>query len=338
MSPQPVSAAVESASVYSPDQITAWLNYICLPTSYTEYISSPGTFPKTYDALCTLMRCQISRFPYENLSVHYSSTQLVDIRPDVAYEKIMGPKRDGARRRGGYCMEVSIFFYHMLLGMGFDVYMTGVRNRARTNGIPGGGYLGFTHINNIVQLPSGEKFSVDVGFGGDGPTCPLPLNDLGKSFKNLGNQEIRLTHDHIPKQNSRGDKLWIYQYRNGPHLEWNSFYCFAELEFFQEDFEVMNWWTSAKTLHKWTVLCVRFLREGEGVEFSENPSLPLDCGVKIVGKVMLVDNVIKVNLGRETSIVHSFDTEEGRLRALKDYFGISLTEDEAHSIRDMALK
>jgi arylamine N-acetyltransferase len=88
------------------------------------------------------MRCQISRFPYENLSVHYSSAQSVDIRPDALYEKMMGVNRDGGRRRGGYCMEVSIFFYHMLLGMGFSVYMVGVRNRPRTNGVPGGDYLG----------------------------------------------------------------------------------------------------------------------------------------------------------------------------------------------------
>jgi arylamine N-acetyltransferase len=191
-----------------------------------------------------------------------------------------------------------------------------------------------------VQLPSGQKFSIDVGFGGDGPTSPLPLNELGQAVRNLGRQEVRLIHDHIPNQKSRGDKLWIYQYRNGSENEWNSFYCFAELEFFQQDFEVMNWWTSAKTLHKWTVISVRFLREGEDVKFSESPNLPLDTHVQIVGKVMLVDNVIKVNLGGKTSIVHSFDSEECRLQALKEYFGISLTEEEAQSIRggDMELK
>ncbi|KAL5333968.1 hypothetical protein BJX70DRAFT_391814 [Aspergillus crustosus] len=300
----------------------AWLNYIRLPTTYIEYVSDPRAFPKTYNALCTLMRCQISKFPYENLSVHYSSKS-VDINPDSIYAKLMGVEGNGGRRRGGYCLEVSIFFYHMLLGMGFSVYTTGVRNRKRTNGVPGGEFLGFSHINNIVHLPSGQKFSIDVGFGGDGPTSPLQLNELGQAI-----------------QNSRGNKLWIYQYRNGPTIEWNSFYCFAEQEFFQDDFEVVNWWAGAKTLHTWSVLSVRFLREGEDVKYSESPDLPLDREVKIVGKVMLVDDVIKVNLGGKTSIVHSFDSEVGRLQALKEYFGITLTEEEAQSINDsdMALK
>jgi hypothetical protein len=190
-----------------------------------------------------------------------------------------------------------------------------------------------THINNIIHLPSGQRYSIDVGFGGDGPTSPLQLNELGHAVQNLGRQEVRLIHDNIPKQKLKEPKLWIYQYRNTPENDWNSFYSFAELEFFQHDFEVLNWWTCAKTLHRWTVLVVRFLREGENVQFSRNPNLPLNNDVAIVGKVMLVDNVIKVNLGGKTSIVHSLDSEEGRLEALEKYFGISLTQEEKRSIQ-----
>ncbi|KAL2869824.1 arylamine N-acetyltransferase family protein [Aspergillus lucknowensis] len=320
-------------SAYSTDQITAWLEHIRLPTSYSEYIENPAGFPKTFESLRALMRCQISRFPYENLSVHYSPTHLVDIDPHNLYEKLMGPERIGRRGRGGYCMELSIFFHHMLRGLGFQVYMTAVRNRGRKDGVPGGEYLGFTHINNIIHLPSGKRFSVDVGFGGDGPTSPLSLDEQGRAVQNLGRQEVRLIHDNIPKQKLKEPKLWIYQYRNAPENDWNSFYSFAELEFFQHDFEVLNWWTSAKTLHRWTVLVVRFLRDGEDVQYSRDPDLPLDNDVKIVGKVMLVDTVVKVNLGGKTSTVHSFDSEEGRLHALKVYFGISLTQEETQSIR-----
>ncbi|KAL2792940.1 hypothetical protein BJX66DRAFT_234110 [Aspergillus keveii] len=324
---------VVEESAYSTKQVTAWLEHIRLPTRYTKYIETPAIFPRTYESLKALMRCQISRFPYENLSVHYSPTHLVDIGPDVLYEKLMGHEGDGRRGRGGYCMELSIFFHHMLRGLGFQVYMTAVRNRGRKDGVPGGEYLGFTHINNIVHLPSGQRYSIDVGFGGDGPTSPLPLNELGHAVQNLGRQEVRLIHDHIPKQRLKEPKLWIYQYRNAPENDWNSFYSFAELEFFQHDFEVLNWWTSAKTLHRWTVLVVRFLREGENVQFSRNLSLPLNDDVAIVGKVMLVNHLIKVNLGGKTSIVHSFDSEEGRLEALEKYFGISLTQEEKRSIQ-----
>jgi len=40
-------------------------------------------------------------------------------------------------------MELSIFFHHMLRGLGFHVYMTGVRNRTRTEGVPQGEYQGW---------------------------------------------------------------------------------------------------------------------------------------------------------------------------------------------------
>ncbi|EFQ99681.1 hypothetical protein MGYG_02694 [Nannizzia gypsea CBS 118893] len=325
---------------YSTEQVAAWLRHISLPADYDRYIADPASIPKTFDSLRTLFRCQITTFPYENLSVHYSPTHLVNIRPDVLYTKMLGPYEGGREGRGGYCMELSIFFHHMLRAIGFDVYMTGIRNRTRTEGVPSGEYQGWTHINNIVHLPSGEKFSVDVAFGGDGPTSPMRMVS-GHAVQNLGPQEVRLVNDHIPKQRLTEPKLWIYQYRNGPDREWNSFYSFAEIEFFQEDFEVQNWWTSAKTLHRWTVLVVRFLRDGEPVKFEERKDmLPSEANFKVAGKVMMVNDVVKLNMGGKTSIIYSFETEEERLKALWDYFGIKLTQDEIGCIKgwDMALK
>ncbi|KAM0250033.1 hypothetical protein ACHAQJ_008802 [Trichoderma viride] len=228
----------------------------------------------------------------------------------------------------------------MLRGLGFHVYLTGVRNRTRTDGVPQGETQGWTHINNIIHLPDGTKFSADVAFGGDGPTLPLPMNDEAAIHHNLGSQSVRLIHDFLPKQRLLEPKVWIYQYRNGTDKEWNSFYSFLEVEFFQEDFEVQNWWASAKTLHRWTVLAVRFLREGEPIKY---PHVDWEGGgeleINIVGKVMLVNNLVKVNMGSKTKIVYQFDSEEQRLGALWEYFGLRLAEEEARSIYgwDMAL-
>lgn len=96
--------------------------------------------PKTNHSLEILFKSQITVFPYENLTVHYSPTHLVDIKPNVLYLKMM---EDPSRGRGGYCMELSIFFHHMLRGLGFRVIMTGVRNRTRTDGVPSGEYQGW---------------------------------------------------------------------------------------------------------------------------------------------------------------------------------------------------
>ncbi|SPO06263.1 related to arylamine N-acetyltransferase [Cephalotrichum gorgonifer] len=324
---------------YSPEQVSKWLARIRLPEWLRQHVHDHQDFPRTAESLCALMRCQITTFPYENLSVHYSSTHLVDIHPEVLYEKLMGASNGG---RGGYCMELSIFFHHMLRGLGFRVYMTGVRNRRRTDGVPGGEFRGWTHITNIVYLPSGEKFAVDAAFGGDGPTSPLPLNDSGTPIHNLGTQQVRLVHETLAKQQLASPKVWIYQYRNGVDKEWNSFYCFAEIEFFQEDFEVMNVWGSMRTLHRWTVLVVRFLREGDSplvAEGNGDVGTRSTVGIEVVGKVMLVNDVVKVNMGGKTEVVRKFDSEEGRVQALRDYFGIELTGDQQLAIQgwDMAL-
>lgn len=196
-----------------------------------------------------------------------------------------------------------------------------------------------THINNIIHLPSGQRYAVDVAFGGDGPTTPLPLLDECQAFDNLGAQQVRLVHDLIPKQQMGSPRLWIYQYRNGVDSEWNSFYSFAELEFFQEDFEVMNMWASARTVHRWMVLAVRFLREGDGVLWPEKKTGKDGVAVAVVGKMMLVNDVVKVNMGGRTEVVRRFQTEKGRVQAMREYFGIELTAEERDGIRgwDMSL-
>ena len=44
---------------------------------------------------------------------------------------------------GGYCLENSIFFWHVLKGLFFDAYLAGARIRARPNGVPEGDYIGW---------------------------------------------------------------------------------------------------------------------------------------------------------------------------------------------------
>lgn len=82
---------------------------------------------------------QITAAPYENLILHYSAEHAVSLDPQSLYDKIV----TSARGRGGYCMENSIFFNHVLKGLGFQVYMTGVRIRPRIGGVPGGDYTGW---------------------------------------------------------------------------------------------------------------------------------------------------------------------------------------------------
>lgn len=101
------------------------------------------------------------------------------------------------------------------------------------------------HIVNIVTLqPSGDKYMVDVAFGGDGATKPIPLIH-GFITPNLGTQDIRLVHEPLEEFTDQSQRVWIYQYRNGPDKPWNSFYAFPEAEFLQSDFEIINYWRAS---------------------------------------------------------------------------------------------
>ena len=177
------------------------------------------------------------------------------------------------------------------------------------------------HIVNIVTFSDGSKYMVDVSFGGDGAIRPLPLIP-GQVTSNIGTQELRLVYDNIPDQTTApadSQKLWIYQYRNSPEKPWNSFYCFPEMEFLHRDFLAFNYYTSTnpESFQTFQILVVKFLRRES----------------QIWGKLMLVDNIVKRNAGGRTEVVKVCQTEDERVEALREWFGIVLTEEQKKGIR-----
>jgi len=122
-------------SVYTPDQVLAFLHHIQIPEEY--YLARHPALDAAF--LKALHVHTISTIPYENLTLHYSSGRQISIDPLHSFQKIIG---DG-RGRGGYCMEVSILFNHILRGLGFRAYTAGVRIRMRQNGVPSGDFIGW---------------------------------------------------------------------------------------------------------------------------------------------------------------------------------------------------
>ncbi|KAF2174258.1 hypothetical protein M409DRAFT_62345 [Zasmidium cellare ATCC 36951] len=301
-----------SCSAFSEEQILQFLNYIKLPRSV--YGSTP-----TPALLNELHIRTISCIPYENLSLHYNPAHRIDLDPPTLFTKIV----ENQRGRGGYCMEVALIYYHVLLGLGFDVYPAPAKARARVDGVPSGDWGGWIHITCIVTFPDGSQYSDDVGFGGDGPTAPLPLLS-GRVHENLGAQEVRLIREWLQEQKKRTDErdmYWVYQYRNSEDQPWRSFYAFLEIEFLPKDWAVVNWFTghNAASLHFDKVLVVLFLIDGEAQP-------------QVVGKRMLVDGTVKENLGGKTSVVVECRTEQQRIAALREYFGIALAEEESEAM------
>ncbi|KAL1866876.1 hypothetical protein Daus18300_006579 [Diaporthe australafricana] len=295
---------------FSKDQLLQYFDHIQLPQRYRR-----NDVPRDLSLLTALHIHQIAAVPYENLSLHYSQHKTVDLSPQTLFTKFV---EDG-RNRGGYCMEGSLFFLHVIRSLGFEAYPTGVRIRLREDGIPTGDYVGMTHMALIVEL-KGEKYVCDVAFGGDGPTAPMPLK-AGPVHKNLGTQEVRFAREHAPGART---EFWVYQYRNSAVKPWNSFYVFNDTEFLEVDFNVVNYFTSqAGSFQNYTIMIVKFLL-GQDEETGEG---------KIVGKVMLVNGVVKRNTGGKTEVVQVCSTEPERISALKTWFGITLTDEEVSGIQ-----
>ena len=123
------------APAYTADQINQYVKHVGLPSKY-QLSASPAL---DLDYLTALHMHQISSVPYENLILHYSSHHTVSLEPQSLFQKIVVDKRG----RGGYCMENSIFFNHILRALGFTVYTAGVRIRPRKAGVPQGDYIGW---------------------------------------------------------------------------------------------------------------------------------------------------------------------------------------------------
>ncbi|KAL6705111.1 hypothetical protein ACN47E_007370 [Coniothyrium glycines] len=305
------------------DQLSQFLAYIKLPQSLQSY--RYGANPTTDLHFLTQLHIHtISTIPYENLWLHYNPTHTNNIFPQNTFSNIVS----SARGRGGYCFQLSIFFNHILRALGYPAYLSAVRIRHRVDGIPQGEYSGWVHLVNIITLSDGSKYAVDVGFGGDGATHPVPLMH-DQPHTNLGTQEIRLWRDWIPNQLHRTEetKLWIYEYRNSERAAWNAFFAFGETEAMEPDFHNLNWYTGShpESFQTFTCIVVKFLRRPveEGAQDDQ----------EIYGKRMLINGLVKENVGGKTSVVQDCQTEEERLEALKKWFGIVLTEEEKKGIR-----
>ena len=162
----------------------------------------------------------------------------------------------------------------------------------------------------------------DVGYGGDGPVSPLPMVE-GLVTRNIATQELRLVHAAIEGQVELSQKQWIYEIRNDASKDWNACYAFLDREFIQQDFEVMSFYTSTNPASYMTanVVVVKFLHKA--------------C--EVYGKLMLINDEVKKNIGGRTKSVLTVKTEAERIEVLKDEFGITLNEEQRAAIFDTKL-
>jgi arylamine N-acetyltransferase len=213
-------------------------------------------------------------------------------------------------------MELNATFATLLRSIGYTLYHVGARvNTSQTTQSFGP----FDHMLNILTLGT-DRYLIDVGFGSNYvPTVPIRLINDPAGFTNVKPASARLVFKAIEGAANPLSKLWVYQHRVGEGEAWRDLYCFAaEVEFRRPDFEMMNYWTSTsrKTIFTQKVICNKLIAGAEG---------------EIVGTLGLMREV-KKRVGAETEVLKEFESEEERVRALEEHFGIVLSEVEREAI------
>ena len=122
--------------------------------------------------LSALVTAHQAAVPFENLALHAGEPASVD--PAVTVAKIV------ARRRGGICYELNSALGWLLQRLGWRVAWHAGRVRGANGeyGLPLGhlALIASSPAGSVESVPAGERWLVDVGFGGDalcGPVAEL---------------------------------------------------------------------------------------------------------------------------------------------------------------------
>ena len=172
---------------------------------------------------------------------------------------------------------------------------------------------------NIVTIDN-RKYMVDVGFGGDGATAPLPLED-GCQVESIAPARMRLVVENLPENMDPNQKWWIYQRQSSAHEPWQYITCFTEVEFLPRDYEVINFYTS----------------QSRKVIFTSNiivAKMIMEAGV-LTGTLTMFNTEIKRRIGKDTEVLKSCKSEEDRISALEEIFGLRLSQAERRGIQEL---
>jgi arylamine N-acetyltransferase len=118
--------------------------------------------------------------------------------------------------------------------------------------------------------------------------------------------------------------LWFYEHRISESHPWTPIYCFGMTEFLPNDFQVMSFAVSASRASWFTykVLCMKMLLDEKKDD--------------ITGIVVLTDKIVKRRVQDKSEILAECTTEEQRVAALKEHFGIVLSGEEQAGIKGTA--
>lgn len=313
-------------AIYTQEQIFQFYHRINLPPKWhldLEEAKKTSRGDKALEYLTVLKRYTLANIPFESAELHYSRNQIIDIHPEILFQKIVGQNTG----RGGYCMENNAFFATVLRTLGFKIMSTGgrVNAAAAPSGDPGDQsmWFGFAHMVNIITIKD-VRYMVDVGFGAGGATRPLPLED-GKIHLNIKpDQSVRLRYDTLEDFENEDSKVWIFERRVAEGKPFVPNYCFPDnVEFLPGDYMIMSQFTSTdkRVFFTQIVLAVRYILSEDGDE--------------IIGETVLIGNKVHRRVYGKKTDLGTLESEDQRVQALEQHLGIRLTEMQRNGILGM---
>lgn len=212
-------------------------------------------------------------------------------------------------------MEANSFFRTVPLSLGFEVHMAGSRiYRPETQR-----YGGWTHVVNLVSIAS-QQYLLGGGFGGNGPSRPVP-QIADEVSTQIAPAQMRLLREPLLQNLNRAQKTWISQHRFDSTREWVPMYASTDLELLPEDIEGMKFepMLNPRTFFTHKVVAVRFTAgdETQGAEA---------CAGEIDGALILSHNVLTWRQHGRKALEIPFRSESDMLDALREYFCIEFGE------------
>ena len=204
-----------------------WAPEVLDVPSYLARLCLEGMPEPSAAGLRTLHRAHVGAIPYENLAI--IAGRGVDLALPALQAKLV------ARRRGGYCFEHNLLFAAALERAGFAV--TRLAGRVRL----GAAFVRpRTHIVLLVSA-GGRRWLADVGFGGEGPLEPIPL-EHGRATRQDG-----WTYRLVCETSG-----WAWALQLLRHEGWVDLYGFTLDQQHPIDYVVANHFTSTHPISAFT--------------------------------------------------------------------------------------
>jgi N-hydroxyarylamine O-acetyltransferase len=183
---------------------------------YVDRIGYPGALHPSAATLRGLHRAHITSISFENLDAVLGRG--IDLDLAAIQDKLV------RRPRGGYCHEHNLLFAAALERLGFGVTRLLARPLSSAHSLPRG------HCTLLVRA-DGRTWLADVGYGGQGPLAPIPLED-----------GLRVSQGGWLFRLDRAGSAWTLA-TAGPE-GWVSLYAMTPHPYRQPDFEMASYFVS----------------------------------------------------------------------------------------------